>query len=58
MEVRQAVINFIKTLSNNEKSKIKEMLNHGIIVGADFARMSEVDPMIFNEDLRRVLEVE
>ena len=56
MEVRQAVINFLKILTQNEKAKILEMLNHGIICGADYARMSDIEPAIFSEDLRRVLE--
>ena len=56
MELRQAVINFVKTLTNSEKEKMLEMLNHGILCGADYARMSEIEPEIFSADLKRVLE--
>lgn len=56
MELRQAVINFVKTLTNSEKEKMLEMLNHGIICGADYARMSDNDPAVFSADLQRVLE--
>ena len=45
MEVRQAVINFVKTLSQNEKAKILEMLNHGIICGAKKYLQKYLDTM-------------
>ena len=54
METRVAAINYIKTLSDNDKNKIKSMLGHGIICGADYARQNELDPQVFSDELRLV----
>lgn len=56
METRVAAINFIKSLSESDKDKIKSMLSHGIICGADYARQSELDPQIFSDELKLVFE--
>mgnify|MGYP007070317351 CR=1 FL=1 len=54
METRVAAINFIKSLSESDKVKIKSMLSHGIICGADFARQNELNPAVFSEELKLV----
>ena len=54
MEVRQIAINFIKTLSENEKQKLKTMLSHGVLCGADYARQNEIEPVQLNEELKLV----
>ena len=36
-EIRQIAINFIKTLSSDDKEKMKTMMNHGIICGSGYA---------------------
>lgn len=54
MEIRVAAINFVKSLSESDKSKIKSMLSHGIVCGADFARQNEIDPAVFSEELKLV----
>lgn len=51
-----AAIKFIKTLSSIDKEKIKTMLGHGIICGADYARQNGIDPIVFSEELRLVFE--
>ena len=56
METRAAAINFIKSLSESDKERIKSMLSHGIICGADFARQNEIEPAVFSEELRLVFE--
>ena len=54
METRAAAINFIKSLSESDKERVKSMLSHGIICGADFARQNEIKPAVFSEELRLV----
>ena len=46
MEVRQIAINFIKTLSPNDKEKLKVMLTHGITCGTDYARQNEIEALL------------
>lgn len=54
METRVAAINFIKSLSESDREKIKTMLSHGILCGADYARQNELDPQTFSEELKAV----
>lgn len=54
METRIVAINYIKSLSETDKEKVKSMLSHGIICGADFARQNEIDPLSFSEELKLV----
>lgn len=54
METRVAAINYIKTLSENDRQKVKEMLSRGIICGADWARQNGINPMLFSDELRLV----
>ena len=56
METRVAAINFIRSLSESDKDKIKSMLSHGIICGADYARQNELDPSVFSAELKLVFE--
>lgn len=54
METRVAAINFIKSLSESDREKIKTMLSHGILCGTDYARQNELDPQTFSEELKSV----
>ena len=54
METRIAAINYIKSLSESDKEKVKSMLLHGIICGADYARQSGIDPQLFTNELKSV----
>lgn len=54
METRQAAISYIKTLSESDKKKVRDMLSHGILCGADYARQNEIDPLSFSEELKLV----
>lgn len=56
MEVRQIAINFIKTLSNHDKEKLKIMLAHGITCGADYAKQNEIEPLQLTEELKLIFE--
>ena len=56
MEVRQIAINFIKTLSNNDKEKLKVMLAHGITCGADYAKKNNIEPLQLTEELKLIFE--
>ena len=56
MEVRQIAINFIKTLSNADKEKLKIMLAHGITCGADYAKQNEIEPLQLTEELKLIFE--
>lgn len=38
MDIRQIAIGYIKTLSVDEQNRVKDMLDHGIICGAEIGR--------------------
>lgn len=54
METRVAAINYIKSLSETDKEKVKSMLSHGIVCGADYARQQGIDPLLLADELRLV----
>lgn len=54
MEIREAAVKYIKTLSLSDKEHIKAMLSHGVICGADYARQHEIDPISFSDELKLV----
>ena len=54
METRVAAIEFIKSLSEHDKEEMRKMISHGVMCGADFARMNGIDPFLFNEELKLV----
>ena len=54
MEMREAAVVFLRTLSEDDRQRIKNMLLHGIVCGADFARENELNPMQFADELRLV----
>lgn len=54
METRVAAIDYLKTLTKDEKERVKTMLSHGVICGADYARQNGLDPQLFTEELKLV----
>ncbi len=54
METRIVAINYIKSLSESDKEKVKSMLSHGIVCGADYARQQGIDPLLLADELRLV----
>lgn len=56
METRVAAINYLKSRSEKDREKIKVMLEHGIICGADFARQNGLDPQLFSDELKLVFK--
>lgn len=56
MDIRQIAIGYIKTLSVDDRGRVKDMLDHGIICGADYARQNELDPSVFSAELKLVFE--
>lgn len=56
MEARQAAINYVKSMTTNERQKLKAMLSHGILCGKDCAVQNEVNPVVFNAELKAILE--
>lgn len=57
MEAKITAINYIKTLNSTEKQKLKTMLSHKVQCGRDFAIKNNVDPVVFNNELKSILEV-
>ena len=56
MDVRQIAIDYIKSLSENEKEKLRVMLEHGITCGADYARQNEIEPVQLTEELKLIFK--
>ena len=54
MDIRQIAIGYIKTLSLDERNRVKDMLDHGIICGADYARMNGVAPTELSRELKLI----
>ena len=57
MEAKITAINYIKTLNSTEKQKTKIMLSHNVSCGKDFAIQNGIEPAIFNNELKSILEV-
>lgn len=57
MDTRSVAIAYIKTLTPGEREHVRDMLSHGIICGADYARMNGVDPATMTQELKRIFEV-
>lgn len=55
-DIRVIAVNFIKKLKDTEKEKLKVMLNHGIVCGADFARENEIEPYQLTHELKLIFE--
>ena len=56
MEIKQTAISYIKNMTVNEKQKLKTMLMHNVSCGRDFAIQNGVDPIMFNAELKNILE--
>lgn len=54
METRAAAISYIKSLTESDKERIKTMLSHGIMCGADYARQHNIEPALFSQELKLV----
>lgn len=52
--IRELAINFLKKFSFSERESLKNMVNHGIICGYDYAQQNRVSPMLFNEELKLI----
>ena len=50
-------INYVKTLTPGEREHVRDMLSHGIICGADYARMNGIAPTEMSRELRQIFEV-
>ncbi|MCM1223340.1 MAG: hypothetical protein NC548_53695 [Lachnospiraceae bacterium] len=54
MDVRQIAINFLKSLTAAQRKKVRGMLEHGIVCGADFARENCIEPAQLSEELKLI----
>ena len=58
MEIRNVAIAYIKQLPSIYKDRLKNMVEHGIICGADFAREHEITPEQLTNELRLIFKGE
>ena len=59
MDMRNIAVAYIKQLSSiKEKEKLKNMVEHGIICGADFARKHEITPEQLTNELKLIFKGE
>lgn len=56
MDVKGYVVDFIKTLSDEDKRRMRVMLSHGIICGTSYANEKGIEPKLFNKELKSILE--
>ena len=54
MDIRQSVINYVKTLNDYDKQKLSEMLKHNITCCVGIAKDLKIDVDSFNAELRRI----
>lgn len=55
MDIKECVINYIKSLSSEDRKKVKTMLDHDIICCLGYSREHNIDPVLFNQELKSVL---
>jgi len=54
MEIRSVAINFIKSLTKNQKEKLKIMLEHNVVCCSDYAKKYEVRPEDLTNELKLI----
>lgn len=52
--VRENVIRYLKSLNENERKRLKVMIDNGITCCVGYARDLNIDPDDFNAELRRI----
>jgi hypothetical protein len=52
--IRELAIEFLKKFSFTDRETIKNMVNHGIICGYDYAQQNRVSPKLFSEELKLI----
>lgn len=52
--MRVVAINFLKTLSKEDKEKLKIMISHNIQCGRDYSIMNGIDVEQFNNELKLI----
>lgn len=57
MNTRKMAVDYIKNLTTDERGKMKVMLSHNVSCGRDFAIQNGIDPIMFNAELKSILEV-
>lgn len=55
MNVRECAINYLRTLSTQDKERVKKMMGHRVICGFGYAKKNNVDPILFNDELKSLL---
>ena len=55
MNIREHAINYIKTLSFEDRNKMKTMLEHNVICCFGYAKAHNLDPVLFNQELKSIL---
>lgn len=56
METRNYVIKFIKSLTPEERTLVKTMLKHNIVCCRGYAIANNLDPVVFNAELKAMLQ--
>ena len=58
MEIRNVAIAYIKQLPSIYKEKLKNMVEHGVICGADFAKQHDITPEQLTNELKLIFKGE
>ena len=56
MDIRSYAIDYIRNLTTSEKDRLRTMLSHGIVCGVGYAKKNNVDAILFNNELKSILE--
>lgn len=55
MDIREHAISYIKTLSYEDKIKMKTMLEHNIMCCLGYSKAHNLDPVLLNQELKSIL---
>ena len=56
MKIKECVIKYIKSLSIEERKQLKIMLQHNILCCRGYAIANNLDPDVFNAELKAMLQ--
>ena len=54
MKIKEVAITYIKSLTSAERKKLRIMVDHNVMCGADYARKNKIEPFLLNEELKSI----
>ena len=58
MNLRQQAVNYIKSLSEQERNNLKQMVINGATCCITYAEKNNINPQLFNQELKKIFTEE